>query len=96
MKHPSPEVLIVNPKQLKDVAVSAKEQLLNPGDADLIEKVFESYEYESGQIGHKNMSIQRLKAMLFGAKTEKTEDETIKTGVAPEPDAPAPESEKEG
>ena len=49
-----------------------RRQSLALQDAELIERVFESYEYVAGLIQEKNMSIGRLQKMLFGAKTEKT------------------------
>jgi hypothetical protein len=72
MSRKKPEIMDVNPKQLKDVADRAKAQRLHPEDAELIARVFESYEYVAGLIQEKNMSIGRLQKMLFGSKTETT------------------------
>ena len=71
MRRNKPEIMDVNPQRLKDVADRAKASL-DPEDAELIERVFESYEYVAGLIQEKSMSIGRLQKMLFGAKTEKT------------------------
>lgn len=71
MRRKKPEIIEVKHKRLKDVADRAKTSL-DPEDAELIERVFDSYEYVAGLIGEKNMSIGRLQKMLFGAKTEKT------------------------
>jgi hypothetical protein len=62
----------VDPERLQDVADRARQQRLHSEDAELIARVFESYEYVTGLIQAKNMSIGRLHKMLFGAKTEKT------------------------
>jgi hypothetical protein len=72
MRRKKPEVMDVDDKRLKDVADRAKKQQLEPEDAELIARVFESYKYVTGLIGEKNMSIGRLQKMLFGAKTETT------------------------
>jgi hypothetical protein len=87
MRRQKPEILDVNHKRLKEVADRAK-QSLNPQDAELIERVFESYEYVAGLIQDKNMSIGRLQKMLFGAKTEKTQQ------VTGDPTTTSPESAK--
>ncbi len=70
MRRKKPEIIEVDLKRLQDVADRAKE-LFDPEDAELIGRVFDSYEYVAGLIGEKNMSIGRLQKMLFGAKTEK-------------------------
>lgn len=71
MRRQKPEIMEVKHDRLQQVADRAK-QALDPQDAELIEKVFASYEYVAGLIQEKNMSIGRLQKMLFGAKTEKT------------------------
>lgn len=66
------EIIEVDHKRLDEVARRAHESL-DPNDAELIAKVFASYEYVTSLIQDKNLSIARLQKMLFGAKTEKTE-----------------------
>ena len=72
MQRQTLEILEVNHQRFQDVAQRAKASL-DPNDAELIEKVFASYEYVTSLIQDKNLSIARLQKMLFGAKTEKTE-----------------------
>lgn len=72
MRRQKLEILEVNHQRFQDVAQRAKASL-DPNDAELIEKVFASYEYVTSLIQDKNLSIGRLQKMLFGAKTEKTE-----------------------
>jgi hypothetical protein len=72
MRRKKPEVMEVDHKRLQDVADRAKKSL-DPKDAELIERVFDSYEYVADLIQAKNMTIGRLQKMLFGAKTEKTQ-----------------------
>ena len=62
---------------------------LDPHDAELIEKVFDSYRYLADVIGEKSMSIGRLQKLLFGAKTEKTDQ------VVGKSDSPASTLEQE-
>ena len=93
-----PEVLIVDSKQLRDVKDRAQ-QTLDAGDADLVGKVFDSYEYLARLIGQKNMSIQKLQALMFGAKTEKTAQVVKPDSSTPEPanaDASQPADAGEG
>jgi hypothetical protein len=73
MRDPKPEIIDVDKKQLQDVVARAKEAL-GAADAEYIERVFESYEYVASLIQAKNMSIGRLQKLLFGAKTEKTDN----------------------
>jgi transposase len=101
MRRKKPEVMEVDHKRLRDVADRAKTSL-DPQDAELIERVFDSYEYVAGLIGDKNMSIGRLQKMLFGAKTEKTKQvvrDAAKTSTAadakPAQDAGETESDAE-
>ena len=72
MRRKKPEIIEVGHQQLDDIARRAQE-VFDPKEAELIAKVFESYEYLTDLIQQKNMSIGRLQKMLFGAKTEKTD-----------------------
>ena len=72
MRRNKPEIMDVDHKRLQEIADRAKKQRLDPEDAELIGRVFDSYEYVASLIQEKNMSIGRLQKMLFGAKTEKT------------------------
>jgi hypothetical protein len=71
MRRKKSEVMEVDHQRLQDVADRAKKSL-DPKDAELIERVFDSYEYVADLIQAKNLTIGRLQKMLFGAKTEKT------------------------
>ena len=68
----APELLEVDSKQLEDVLRRA-EQSLDEEDSHLIRRLFESYAYVSDLIEDKNTSIRRLRQLLFGGRTEKTE-----------------------
>ena len=85
MRRKKPEIIEVDHKRLRDVADRAKESL-DPNDAELIGRVFDSYEYVAGLIGEKNMSVGRLQKILFGAKTENTKQvvgDSTQTPAAP-------------
>ena len=85
MRRKQSEIMEVDLQQFKDVADRAKASL-DPEDAELIERVFDSYEYVASLIQEKNMSIGRLHKMLFGAKTETTE-KVMGDSAKPQPDS---------
>ena len=90
MRRKKPEIMDVDHKRLQEIAHRAKKQLYDPEDAELIGRVFDSYEYVAGLIQEKNMSIGRLQKMLFGAKTEKTHQVTgDSAGTSPATDSAA-------
>jgi transposase len=67
----SPEIVEVNPTQLEEV-LRRVEQALTEEDAALIRAVFQSYVCVTELVEDKNTSIRRLRQLLFGAHTEKT------------------------
>src|SRR4051812_28738987 len=68
----APELVEVDSTRLEDV-LRRVEQSLDEKDAALVRAVFESYAYVSDLVEDKNTSIRRLRQLLFGARTEKTE-----------------------
>jgi transposase len=68
----APELIDVDSKRLDDVLRRA-EKSLDEADYILIRRLFESYAYVSELIEDKNTSINRLRQLLFGSRTEKTE-----------------------
>jgi transposase len=81
------EIVAVRPTQLEEV-LRRVEQALTEEDAALIRAVFRSYVYQTDLVEDKNTSIRRLRQLLFGARTEKTD-----TVVGPDtenPDATGP------
>src|SRR5262245_27473284 len=68
----SPEIVEVSPTQLEEVLRRVM-QALNEEDAALIRAVFRSYVYLTDLVEDKNTSIRRLRQLLFGSRTEKTE-----------------------
>src|SRR6185503_20240385 len=66
------ELVDVDSDRLEEVLRRA-DQALDEKDADLIRAVFESYAYVTELVEDKNTSIRRLRQLLFGSRTEKTE-----------------------
>src|SRR5512135_130853 len=78
------ELVEVDSDRLEEVLRRA-EQALDEKDAALVRAVFESYAYVTELVEDKNTSIRRLRQLLFGSRTEKTEDV-----VGPENETPKP------
>src|SRR4051794_26136527 len=62
----------VDSDRLEDV-LRRVERSLDERDAELIRAVFESYAYLTELVEDRNTTIHRLRQLLFGARTEKTE-----------------------
>jgi len=77
--------------ELEDILRRAEAKQLNDEDCDTIRAVFLSYVHLTDLLKNKNASIARLRKMLFGASTEKTEA-VIGSGT----DSEAPTSGEEG
>jgi transposase len=71
MRSTTLELIEVESDRLEEV-LRRVEQSLAEDDSTLIRRVFESYAYVSDLIEDKNTSIQRLRQLLFGKRTEKT------------------------
>ncbi len=67
-----PELVEVDSTRLEEV-LRRVECSLDEKDAALVRAVFESYAYVSDLVEDKNTSIQRLRQLFFGSRTEKTE-----------------------
>jgi len=85
MMSKEPTIIEVDMNELKDLLHRA-EAALDEKDYAKIKAIIESYNYIAGLVGQKNITIARLRKMLFGAKTEKT---TTVTGSGTEPEAAA-------
>jgi transposase len=87
----APEILEVDDKHLEDV-LGRVEQTLDAKDAELLRALAQSYRYVTGLVEDKNISLRRLRQLLFGASTEKTaavlERLTDTSDATAPPDAP--------
>jgi transposase len=81
------ELVEVDSDRLEEVLRRA-EQALDEKDAELIRAVFDSYAYVTELVEDKNTSIRRLRQLLFGPRTEKTD--SVVGQKTKTPDAPAP------
>jgi transposase len=68
----APELIDVDSEELEDV-LRRVEQALNEKDSTLVRRVFESYAYVTELVEDKDTSIRRLRQLLFGSRTEKTD-----------------------
>ena len=66
------ELVEVDSEELEDV-LRRVEQALDEKDSTLVRRVFESYAYMTELVDDKSTSIRRLRQLLFGSRTEKTE-----------------------
>jgi transposase len=66
------ELVEVVSEELEDV-LRRVEQALDEKDSTLVRRVFESYAYVTELVDDKSTSIRRLRQLLFGSRTEKTD-----------------------
>ena len=84
MRH-APEIIEVDSPRLEEV-LSRAEQALPQEDVELIRAVIAAYRYVVALVDDKNTSIGRLRQLLFGSRTEKTD--AVLGRQADRPDAP--------
>src|SRR6516162_7077267 len=84
MRH-APEIIEVDSPRLEEV-LSRAEQALPQEDVELIRAVVGAYRYVVALVDDKNTSIGRLRPLLFGSRTEKTD--AVLGRQADRPDAP--------
>src|SRR5262245_43904115 len=68
----TPPIIDVSNAQLEEV-LHRVEQSLDEKDVTLIRAVFQSYRYVTDLVEDKNTSLRRLRQLLFGGRTEKTD-----------------------
>ncbi len=86
MTNQSPEIIDVNSQQIEELLERASANTLREEDTELMRQIFDSYTQFFQIVGDKKTTIARLRKMLFGASTEKTEK---LVGDTDEPDSPA-------
>ena len=90
MKRTEPKVIELDTNKLETV-LSRAESALTEEDYETIKAVVESYAYIAELVGDKNTTIRRLRKLLFGARTEKTE-----TVLGDEGDGPTSSTSDDG
>ena len=73
MTRKAPEIMEVDTSQLEALLRRAQDQAFEEDDYETIGHVLESYVYVTGLLRDKNTAISRLRKVLFGSQTEKTD-----------------------
>ena len=84
----TPQIEPIAMKELESILQRAQTGPLDEQDCAKIKAVFESYLYLTDLVEDKQMTIKRLRQMLFGASTEKTEAVIKKAEDQGEPESP--------
>ena len=74
MKRKTPEIIEVTSEQVEELLQRAQSNALCDEDMELLRQIFESYAGFFEVVGDKNTTIARLRKMMFGATTEKSEN----------------------
>ena len=68
-----PQRIEVDAQQLAQLLKRLESRRLEPQDYELLEAILESWQYVCSSLEKKNVSVKRLKRLLFGSSSEKTE-----------------------
>lgn len=74
MTKPSPEIIEVNSQQMQELLSRAASNTMREEDTQLMSQIFDSYTQFFQIVGDKDTTLARLRKLLFGASTEKTEN----------------------
>ena len=73
MTQKTPEIIEVNSQQMEELLDRAASNTLREEDTELMRQIFDSYVQFFQIVGDKNTTIARLRKLLFGASSEKTD-----------------------
>jgi len=73
MSRKTPQIIEVNSQQLEELLARAASNTLCEEDTELLRQIFDSYEQLFQIVGDKNTTISRLRKLLFGDSSEKTD-----------------------
>jgi hypothetical protein len=73
MSRKTPQIIEVNSQQMEELLERAASNSLREEDTQLLRQIFDSYRQLFQLVGDKNTTISRLRKLLFGASTEKTD-----------------------
>ena len=93
MTRKAPEIIDVNAQQFEELLERAASNTLRDEDTQLLRQLFESYAGLFQIVGDKNTTIARLRKMMFGATSEKSENVL---GDAEDALNPAPDEGSDG
>jgi transposase len=74
MKRNAPEILEVTPERLEELLERASSGTLRDEDMQLLRQIFASYAGFFQIVGDKNTTIARLRKLMFGATSEKSQN----------------------
>jgi hypothetical protein len=74
MMRKAPEIIDVNAQQFEEILERAASNTLRDEDTQLLRHLFASYAGLFQIVGDKNTTIARLRKMMFGATSEKSEN----------------------
>lgn len=87
MTRKAPEIIEVSSQQMQELRDRASSNMLRDEDTELMGRIFDSYIHLFQIVGDKNTTITRLRKLLFGASTEKTNKLTDEDDTPQEPSA---------
>ena len=73
MTRKTPEIIEVNSRQMEALLDRAASNTLHEEDTELMRQIFDSYTQFFQIVGDKNTTIARLRKLLFGSRTEKSD-----------------------
>jgi transposase len=85
MARKTPEIIEVNSQQIQELLDRATSNTLRAEDTELMRQIFDSYAHLFEIVGDKNTTLARLRKLLFGASSEKTNQVVGDTKESPEP-----------
>lgn len=88
MTRKTPEIIEVNSRQMEDLLERAASNTLRAEDTELLSQIFDSYVQFFQIVGDKNTTLARLRKLLFGASSEKTDKVLGEEDDVEEPPAP--------
>lgn len=85
MAHKTPDIIEVNSQQMQELLDRAASNSLRAEDTELMRQIFDSYVHLFEIVGDKNTTLARLRKLLFGASSEKTDKIVKEDHEAEEP-----------
>jgi transposase len=92
MKRMEPQIIELDAEALHDMVRRAEAKQFQDEDYETVKVLAQSYVYLTDLLKEKNLSVRRLRKMLFGASTEKTE---AVLGNGPDSEIPASDGDAE-
>ncbi len=86
MTRKMPEIIEVNSQQMEELLERAASNTLREEDTELMRQIFDSYTQFFQIVGDKNTTIARLRKLLFGSSSEKTDQVVGQTNDTTDPE----------